>query len=266
MKTTILTLAILACALPVSAQREEKSLSCDNKSFNQSKMVTHCEMREQTVAFAGRLAVDPGTNGGVSIKAWDNGTVMVRSKVEASAQDDGSAQILGSQIHVDTSAGVVRAMGPEQGKSQNWSVSYEIFVPRQADLNVKTFNGGISISGVRGNIQFSAMNGGVSLKRLGGDVEGTTQNGGLSVELAGDRWDGAKLDARTTNGGVTVSMPEHYSAHFETGTVNGKLNLDFPMTVHGEIGQKVATDIGSGGATIHVETTNGGVSVKRAAM
>ena len=117
-------------------------------------------------------------------------------------------------------------------------MSYEIFVPRQADLNVKTHNGGISIAGVRGNIQFSALNGGVTLKQLGGDVEGNTMNGGLSIELAGDRWDGNKLDARTTNGGVNVTMPERYSAHFETGTANGRLNVDFPMTVHGEIGKQ----------------------------
>jgi DUF4097 and DUF4098 domain-containing protein YvlB len=186
--------------------------------------------------------------------------------VETAAADDGSAKVLGAQVHVDYSGGTVTTTGPGQNsdREQSWSVSHEIFVPRQADLNVKTFNGGIAISGVRGNIQFNALNGGVSLKRLAGDVEGTTQNGGVTVELAGDRWDGTKLDARTTNGGITVTMPEHYSAHFETGTVNGRLNLDFPMTVHGEIGRHLVTEIGSGGPTIHVETTNGGVSVKRA--
>ena len=73
-----------------------------------------------------------------------------------------------------------------------------------------------------------------------------------------------KLDARTTNGGGDCQhMPEGYSAHFETATVNGHLNMSFPMTVHGEIGQKLAPDIGSGGATIHVETMNGGVNVKK---
>jgi hypothetical protein len=262
----VLAIGLLTIALPVSAQREDKSLSCDNKSSNQNHMVNHCEMREQTVGYAGRLAVDPGMNGGVSIKAWGNANVLVRAKVEAAASDDVGARAVASLIRIDTSGGVVNAMGPDQNGAQNWSVSYEIFVPRQADLNVKTHNGGISIAGVRGNIQFSAMNGGVTLKQLGGDVEGNTMNGGLSIELAGDRWDGNKLDARTTNGGVNVTMPERYSAHFETGTVNGRLNVDFPMTVHGEIGKRLTTDIGSGGATIHVETTNGGVNVKRAAM
>jgi hypothetical protein len=61
-------------------------------------------------------------------------------------------------------------------------------------------------------------------------------------------------------------MPERYSANFETGTVNGGLNVDFPMTVRGELGKRLSTVLGSGGPTIHVETTNGGVNVRRAAI
>jgi hypothetical protein len=254
---------ILIAALPAIAQ--EKKLNCENRG-NQSGRVTHCEMREQSVAFAGRLSVDAGTNGGVSVKGWDSAGVLVRARVEAQAGEEGAAAALGAQVRVDVSAGQVSASGPAQSHDANWTVSYEIFVPRRGDLNLKANNGGINISDVSGNIQFQTMNGGVTLKRLAGDVEGTTTNGGLIVELAGARWDGAKLDARTTNGGVNISMPENYSAHFETATVNGHLNLDFPMTVHGEIGRRLATDVGSGGATIHVETTNGGVNVKRAAM
>lgn len=259
MKTIVLTVAL--AALPAFAQ--EKTLNCDNHNSSRNR-VSHCEMREQSVAFAGRLAVDAGTNGGVSVKGWDNAGVLVRARVETQAADDAGAASLASQVRVDLSAGQVSASGPVSSREASWSVSYEIFMPRHGDLNLKANNGGISISDVAGNIQFQTMNGGVNLKRLGGDVEGTTMNGGLNVELAGARWDGTKLDARTTNGGVNVKMPENYSAHLETGTVNGHMNIDFPMTVHGEIGRRLATDLGSGGATVHVETTNGGVNIKRA--
>lgn len=257
MRTTIL---ILAAMLPVAAQKG--SLNCDRKNFNNNNQATHCEMREQTVPFAGRLSVDAGVNGGVSVSGWDNGNVLVRAKVEASGADDAAARAAVAQIALNLSAGQVTAAGPEQTKGSGWQVSYEIFVPKQADLTLKATNGGISISDVRGKIQFNTSNGGVSLKRVAGDVEGTTTNGGLNIELAGSRWDGAKLDARTVNGGVNVSMPQNYSAHFETATVNGHLNIEIPMTVHGQIGKNVVTDLGSGGPTVHVETTNGGVNVK----
>lgn len=254
---------LLFALAAAAAFGQTKTLTCDHHG-NYGNLVHSCEIREQTVAFSGRLNVDGGTNGGVSIKGWDSASVLVRARVDTSAIDDASAKALASQIRVDTSAGQVRASGPETSQDRNWSVSYEIFVPRQADLALKTHNGAVNIADVRGNIQFEVMNGGVNLKRLGGDVEGTTTNGGLNIELAGTRWDGAKLDVRTTNGGVNVSMPENYSAHFESETVNGHVNSAFPITVRGNISSKrLSTDIGSGGPTIHVETTNGGVTLKK---
>jgi DUF4097 and DUF4098 domain-containing protein YvlB len=259
MKFVLITLAT------VTAFAQTKTLTCDDNNRG-DRQARSCEVREQTIAYGGRLTVDGGVNGGVSIKGWDNASVLVRSKVEGYGPDDASAKATAAQVRVNWSAGQVSATGPEMSHDQNWAVSYEVFVPRNADLTLKTHNGGISIADVRGNIQFDAQNGGVNLKNLAGDVEGKTTNGGLNITLAGNRWDGNKLDARTTNGGINISMPTNYNAHFETATVNGHLNANFDMTVHGNVGEisrKLSTDLGSGGPTIHVETTNGGVNVKK---
>ena len=79
----------------------------------------------------------------------------------------------------------------------------------------------------------------------------------------GDRWDGGELNAKTTNGGVSLKVPDNYNARFEASTVNGGISMDFPVVVSGKIGRELATNIGAGGSLIHVTTTNGGVSVKR---
>lgn len=83
------------------------------------------------------------------------------------------------------------------------------------------------------------------------------------IELVGTRWDGEELDVKTTNGGTVLSVPENYSAHLETGTVNGHLSIDFPITVQGRISREVAVNLGGGGATVRAMTTNGGVKIKR---
>ena len=71
------------------------------------------------------------------------------------------------------------------------------------------------------------------------------------------------LDAVTTNGGVSLLVPENYSAHLETGTVNGHINLDFPINLIGQIDRSIAVDLGSGGPLVRAITTNGGVSIHR---
>jgi DUF4097 and DUF4098 domain-containing protein YvlB len=253
----------------VFAQKEkikEKngSLTCNENSWFNDRLVGNCEIREQTLALSGGpISIDGRQNGGVSVKGWDQNQVLVRARVQTGAPTGDEARALNGQIRIETSGAKIFASGPENRRDSHWDVSYEVFVPRRADLSVETHNGGIAIADVNGHIDFSAVNGGVVLKRVGGDVKGSTTNGGLVIELSGDRWDGESLDVSTTNGGVMMSVPENYSAHLQTGTVNGGISVDFPVNVQGRLTKQVAFDLGSGGALIKAMTTNGGVHLKR---
>ena len=126
-------------------------------------------------------------------------------------------------------------------------------------------NGGIEIADMVGDIDFDATNGSVRLERVAGDVRGRTTNGRLRIELAGSSWEGRGLDAETTNGSVTLLVPEGYGAELEASTVNGAFEIDFPITitVRGRIGRNLRTTLGDGGPPIRVVTTNGGVRIRR---
>jgi DUF4097 and DUF4098 domain-containing protein YvlB len=104
----------------------------------------------------------------------------------------------------------------------------------------------------------------VHLKRVAGDVSGATVNGGVQVELAGAIWDGRQLDVSTRNGGVTIVMPAHYSAHVQAETTNGGIHSEFPLTMDNKAKpRRLDFNLGSGGPLIHIATENGGVSLKR---
>ncbi len=239
----------------------ERDLNCDGSNRN-GRLASHCEIKEWTLPATGRVAVDGRQNGGITVKGWDRNEVLLRARIDTAAPTDQEARALVNQILIQTS-GEIRAEGPRNDRDQHWSVSYEVLVPRQTDLSLKTTNGGLSIADVRGRSEFQAVNGGVHLRRLAGNVSGRTTNGGLSVELAGDRWDGDQLDVRTTNGGVSLAVPSNYSARLETGTVNGNIHVDFPVTVQGDIRRELSVVLGSGGPLVRAFTTNGGVSIKR---
>src|ERR1051326_3653378 len=213
------------------AQRDrDRSMSCREDNWYNDRLVGNCEIREQTLApSGGAISIDGKQNGGVSVKGWDQNQVLVRARVQTGAPTAAEAQALGQQVRIETSGAKIFASGPENRRDYNWNVSFEVFVPRRADLSVETHNGGIAIADVNGRIDFTATNGGVVLKRVGGAVRGSTTNGGLVIELTGDRWDGEMLDVSTTNGGVIMSIPENYSAHLETGTTNGNVSVDFPV-------------------------------------
>src|SRR6476619_673696 len=266
-RSVLILALVIFTGVTVFSQKEkvkDKSLTCNENNWYNDRLVGKCEVREQTLApSGGTIAIDGRQNGGVSVKGWDQNQVLVRARVQTGAPTAEEARALGGQIRIETSGAKIFASGPESRRDYHWNVSYEVFVPRRADLSVETHNGGIAIADVNGKIDFTALNGGVVLKRVGGAVRGSTTNGGLMIELSGDRWDGESMDVSTTNGGVIMSVPENYSAHIETGTVNGGVNTEFPVTVKGEMSKQIAINLGSGGATVRAMTTNGGVHLKK---
>jgi DUF4097 and DUF4098 domain-containing protein YvlB len=222
-----------------------------------------CELRTTTLKPGERLGVET-TNGGIEVIGENRGDVAVEAQVEAWAGSESEANDILHQVAIETSGDRLRDSGPRfHMGNRGYSVNYKLHVPRHLSMETKSMNGGIDIAHLEGQIRFSTTNGGVSLSDLAGDVRGETVNGGLEIALSGDHWQGAGLNAQTTNGGVELTIPEHYSAHLETGTVNGGIEVDFPITVQGEIKNHLSTELGSGGSTIHAETTNGGVQINR---
>jgi hypothetical protein len=223
----------------------------------------YCEVREAVLPSSGRIGVDAEPNGGIDVVGTGGSEVRVRAKVSAGAHTEAEARALASEVRIETSP-TIRAEGPSTGRREHWSVSFRLEVPRRSGLSLRSHNGGVSIADVDGDIEFETTNGGVSLSGLSGHVTGRTTNGGLSVRLAGTEWSGEGLDAQTTNGGVTLAVPAGYNAHLEASTVNGGLNIGFPVTVQGNLRRRLSVDLGRGGRPIQVETTNGGVVVRRA--
>ena len=228
---------------------------------------THCEVRDEQLP-AGALTVDARPNGGIRVEAWDGSDIRIRAIVQAHASTQEQAKALASRVQVQAGNGRVSASGPDQaerGRREWWSVGYRINVPRRTDLDLNSVNGSISIVGVSGTQRFDTQNGAVTLRDLGGSVHGQTRNGGLNVSLAGARWDGAGLDVATSNGGVTIAIPDGYNGQLETRTINGGVRFDYPMTVVGDLTARdgLSATLGSGGPTVRARTHNGRLSIER---
>jgi hypothetical protein len=246
-------------ALPGRSSRSGQGVDCAHEGGD-DRYEKHCEVRELTLP-AGRVEVDAAPNGGIQVQGAQRSDVRVRAKVVAQAPTLEEAQALAAEVRIET-AGVVRAVGPQTGRGRSFWVSYELLVPEAADLRLETMNGGIALHDVRGTVEFKTMNGGVRVDSAAGSVRGRTTNGGVDVSLEGASWEGEGLDVETTNGGVKVTVPSDYSARLVTGTVNGGMRVDFPVTVQGRIDRRLDVTLGRGGPTVRAVTTNGGVVIR----
>jgi hypothetical protein len=267
LRSSTVVLLLLGAAAPLQAQRRFESkdwgLSCSQWRGDR-ETERSCNLIERTIGRpGGTLSVDGRVNGGVTVIGESRNDVLVRALVEAHARSESRAEELAEAITIHSENGRIYAEGPDTRGREWWSVSFEVHVPARSDLDLRAHNGGIAVAGVTGMLRMETLNGGIHLDGVNGDVVAETTNGGLHLELDGDGWQGKGLDATTTNGGVHMSLPKGYSAHLETGTVNGGVDIDFPVTVQGKIGRRITTDLGRGGATIRAITTNGGVTITR---
>ena len=258
--------ALLLIGGPLTAQRRAAGSTdwCADESWGNDRE-GFCEVREYTVpASGGTVTVDAGPNGGISVEGSSRGDIFVQARVVATAATQDEAKSIASRVQVVATAARVDADGPRNlGGRESWNVSYRLAVPTRTPLTLTTTNGGITVDAVDSRVELHTTNGGVKLSRMAGEVEGRTTNGGIDVDLEGTTWNGSGLDLQTTNGGVRLRIPAQYNAHLETGTKNGHIRLDFPVTLQGAIDRTFSTDLGSGGPTLRVRTSNGGVRITK---
>ncbi|HJU74509.1 MAG TPA: DUF4097 family beta strand repeat-containing protein [Gemmatimonadaceae bacterium] len=265
MNARLVACAIFVVSSPLQSQRAERFMRDCEDSYYDRRREQFCEVREVSMRVPQRqLVVDGRENGGVSFYGWDRNEILVRALIRASGETRADAEGLAREIDIEVGRDSVRASGPTSGRRyrSDWSVSYEVMVPRRIDLAAITRNGGISVEQVEGKMDLEAENGGISLREAGGSINAHTTNGGVNARLSGTSWQGERLDLRTTNGGVVLDIPRGYNAELETGTVNGGMHVDFPITVQGRIGRRITTTLGRGGPLVRAVTTNGAVRIR----
>ncbi len=272
LRHALVAAALLASALPLHAQRssfDDDATWLDNcRSGNwngDDDRGRACEVRPVPVRLSGRsLEIDGRQNGSIRVRGWNGDSVRVTARLQANANSDDEARDLLKDVRIVADSRSVRAEGPSSSRSrEGWSASYVVWVPRRFDLSLEAMNGGLGVEGVSGRLELRTTNGSVALTDVGGDVHARTQNGSMNVQLAGSGWDGAGLDAETQNGSVRLAVPEKYAAQLETGTVNGSIHTDFPVTIQGRISRRLSLPLNGGGKTIRALTTNGTVRISR---
>ena len=230
-------LALSALLLAASASLHAQSFTtkpCTNTDDNNSGILRWlagsdqaCELRSITLPLTnGHLNVH-GQNGSIEVIGEDRSDVYLEARVTARAHSQSDADSLLHQVTIQT-GGVIDAKGPQNSGFTNWSVSYRLRVPHRFAGDLNTNNGSIELSALDGVIHAETTNGALKLDQLAGDIHVETTNGGIKANLAGSSWQGSGLSAKTTNGGISVSVPHPYSAHLVASTTNGGTSVSVP--------------------------------------
>lgn len=141
-------------------------------------------------------------------------------------------------------------------------INFDAQVPRGVRLNAMTTNGRVHCLNLDSVVQASTTNGDVEVSTSEWASARTT-NGGVRVSMGNAKWNG-QLELLTTNGSVDVTLPASAEFKVDASTTNGGIQTDFPITVQGKFGPKsLSGTVGGGGRELRVATTNGGIGLKK---
>ena len=181
---------------------------------------------------AGRLDVQPESNGGVRLERGTGSAYSITACIGAGARTYAEAQAAADSVRIAIEGGRVHVTQPQFGDVRSWSVHLIVEVPDGASVAAETTNGPIGATGVSGTFNLRASNGPISVHDVSGEVRARAANGPISVEgsrgqfdietsngpidvrLTGRRWDGW-LEARAQNGPLSVTVPADYESGVE---------------------------------------------------
>jgi len=207
----------------------------------------------------------------------EKGSSPFQSLEEAQTYFDGfKARITGTRRHM-----TVKTVSPRRWSRVNLKMSYEIRLPRTANVNVSSHNGSVTVRGIEGSVQVAGKNGrleladlpgGVEASMLNGEIAGrelaggvrlTTLNGAVELRRGTTLREGERVVCESTNGAIRVVLPRTSAFELEAETRNGKVSATgFEMVppVRNSLG-KYAGRAGNGGGRLNLRTSNGQVSV-----
>ena len=252
-----------------------------------------CAMRakyQRTVQLSAPLS--PGSafeaqthNGSITINGAEVAECNMTATIVARAATDEEAQELAEKVKVTLIPSgnrlITKIDKPTQLVNKSVSVSLDVEVPNQTDLNLVTHNGSVEISDITGRLDATTHNGKVTSERVSGttafsthngsvtcgEISGSTQlkshNGSIKAYYTDTALSVCDISIVTYNGGIELKTPPGYSGRIDASTNNGSINTDLPITVSGKISKsKLTGTIGTGEGQLHLETHNGSIRIR----
>src|SRR6185369_6610992 len=199
----------LAMGRPLIVTTQDHSLAdasdCDHFhtqiSTNLPSHAHATEERNLSIPAIEGLKIRASEQGGVSIHGWDRPYAHLTVCKYAEGLTEKDAALALSDVAIGFRDGELFTRGPAAATNRVWWIHMILKLPRSANVNVISANGGISIRNMSGKVVAHARNGGISLASCTGSNRLSTENGGIAVENVS-----GKVDATTDNGTISLKL------------------------------------------------------------
>jgi len=166
----------------------------------------------------------------------------------------------------------------ERPGTGNRSIEVVLRMPKEADLEVGTGDGSITVDGLQGEIILHTGDGSIRATGLSGRLKADTGDGSMTIRGRFDVLDlrtgdgsitaaaeaGSKVESawslRSGDGSITLHLPEGLGADLDAQTGDGSISVDKSLGVSGSIREhSIRGPLGPGGLPLQIYTGDGSI-------
>jgi len=173
----------------------------------------------------------------------------------------------------------------QSGFHINWHdrrIRIEVQAPAETALDLHSSDGHISVDGTSGGARIDTSDGAIEVRNFNGTLRARTSDGHITVDgvlnevylSSGDgrieltARQGSTMDRgwliHTSDGRVEVRLPDNFAAELYAHTGDGRITMDFPVTVSGSIERsRMRGKLNGGGQLLEISTGDGSIHVGR---
>jgi DUF4097 and DUF4098 domain-containing protein YvlB len=251
----------LLLAVPAAAQRNRDRDR--DRDWDQDRGPKETETVDRTLSLAPGGTVRLKTfSGRVTITGTGGSQVVVKAVRRATRDrlDDIKLEITqnGNVVEIDANHRLV-----ERRNDNVVETDFDIQVPSQTKLDLRTFSAPITVTGVAGDLIVDGFSSEIRLDDVAGPMRIKTFSGGVHVRAA--RWsDGDDLNVETFSGEVTLGLPDSARGDINFDSFSGTFKSDLPVTMTSSSRRTFRGALNGGGTTdFRLKTFSGSVNIQR---
>lgn len=218
----------------------------------------------------------------IRVTTWDQNTIEAKVITSRYKIGEGGIRV---EEHQTGDSVEIEVHYPHHNFNIEWGshrVDVIIQMPREGKVNLRTGDGKIELTGLKGDMDLHTGDGSMNLDSVDGRLHATTGDGHIQAngrfdELGLKTGDG-HVDVRATSGStlatgwrletgdgsVTLELPNDLSADVDLHTSDGHIDLDMPVTTEGKIRQnEIHGKLNGGGSLLTIRTGDGSIHLRK---
>ncbi|MHC4727338.1 MAG: DUF4097 family beta strand repeat-containing protein [Planctomycetota bacterium] len=225
-------------------------------------------IKAQAPLESGSILVANTSYGSITVSGADTTDCSVLATIRVQAPSEEEAAEIAEKVKIELElAGktlTVRADKPHLKKKRSISISYQITVPAQTNIECTNSYGSIECKNINGQIQADTSYGGVNCREIiSGELNVSSSYGNIDIEYSDLSPAEIQADVSNSYGSIDFTTPPGFTGQVELSTSYGSVKTDLPITIQGRISnQRIKGTIGEGNGKLILKTSYGSIGIR----